>query len=100
MKVKVRKKCTLFCTLTNSAWIEANSSVGETFDHLTQLYTLVHEGMKQVSPEYKEFSFEQIEMIINEDKKEYLTDAMIETKRLVDNYMVKFSFPCLMEFAG
>ncbi|MDC7220134.1 MAG: hypothetical protein PQJ59_09350 [Spirochaetales bacterium] len=100
MTIKTERKYTLQGTLKNSHWIEANKTVGETFDHLTQLYSLVYEGMAPASPEFKDFSFDHMEMIISEDNKQYLTRSMVETKRMVDNYMIKEGFPCVMEFFG
>ncbi|MDC7224462.1 MAG: hypothetical protein PQJ60_12030 [Spirochaetales bacterium] len=100
MAVKTKRKYILQGNLTNSAWLEANHSVGAIFDHLTQVYSLVYEGMAPVNPEFTDFSLEHMEMLISEENKEYLTAALIETKRRVDNYMFKAGFPCVMEFAG
>ena len=100
MAVGAKKKYSLQGALTNSAWIESNKPVGEIFDHLTQFYSLVYEGMAPVSPEFADFGFDHIELVISEENKNNLTDAMVETKRLVDNYMVKAGFPCVMEFFG
>ena len=100
MAVGTKKRYSLQGALTNSAWIESNMAVGEIFDHLTQFYSLVYEGMSPVSPEFTDFGFDHIELIISEDYKRQLSDAMVETKRLVDNYMLKAGFPCFMEFFG
>jgi hypothetical protein len=98
--VKTERTYSLQGAISNASWIEENTPVGEVFDHLTQLYTLVYEGMSPVHPEFKDFSFEHIEMTIPESCKNNLTEALLETKRMVDSYMIKENFPCFMEFAG
>ncbi|MBN2626115.1 MAG: hypothetical protein JXA95_05565 [Spirochaetales bacterium] len=100
MAVSTKKNYALLGGLTNSAWIEENTPIGEVFDHLTQLYSLVYEGMSTVSPEFRDFGFDRIELIISEEYRSGLSDAMFETKRMVDNYLLNAGFPCSMEFAG
>ena len=100
MTVKSERQYTLQGTLTNAAWIEDNTPVGQVFDHLTQLYSLVYEGMASVHPEFKDFSFDHIEMLISDSYKHGLTDAIMLTKHMVDNYMINENFPCLLEFAS
>jgi len=100
MALHLKRKYALLGSLTNSAWIEANTPIGEVFDHLTRFYSLVYEGMSPVDPEFRDFGFDRIELIIPEEHRTELADAMIETKRRVDNYMIRAGFPCVMEFAG
>lgn len=100
MVMKAKKVYSLQGSLTNSTWLESNTPVGEVFDHLTQLYSIVYEGMSSVAPEFVDFSFENIEMKISSEKKQKLTKAMSKTKLDVDSYMIKAGLPCALEFAA